>query len=183
LIYKFDVAKGSLTLNQPPFAKASAGAGPRHFTFDRSGKFGYVLDEMGSTVEAFSYDASAGVLHPVQTISSLPKDFTGHNDAAEIVIHPSGRFLYASNRGHDSIAVFAIDPAKGTLTPVEYASTKGNSPRNFEIDPTGTRMVVGNEKSDNMAVFKIDRSSGRLTFTGTTLDLGQPVCIRFIAAK
>jgi 6-phosphogluconolactonase len=183
LVYKFDATKGSLTQNSPPFAKAADGAGPRHFTFDASGKFGYVVDEMGSTVEGFRYDAAAGVLHSVQTISSLPKGFAGHSDAAEILIHPSGKFLYASNRGHDSIAVFAIDRAKGTLTPVEYASTKGNSPRNFEIDPTGTRLVVGNEKSDNMAVFKIDRSSGRLTFTGTTLDLGQPVCIRFMAVK
>src|SRR5580704_9902806 len=103
LVYKFDSAKGSLTLNDPPFAQAAPGAGPRHFAFHPNGKFGYVLDEMGSTVSAFNYDGTGGVLHPLQTISSLPKGFAGHNDAAEIEVHPSGKFLYASNRGHDSI--------------------------------------------------------------------------------
>jgi 6-phosphogluconolactonase len=183
LVYKFDSGKGALTINDPPFAKADAGAGPRHFAFHPNGKFGYRLNEMGSTVSVFSYDAAGGVLQPLQTMSTLPKDFAGHNDAAEIEVHPSGKFLYASNRGHDSIAVFAIDPDKGTLTLVEYVKTKGSSPRNFEIDPTGSFLFVGNEKSDNLVVFKIDPQSGRLTATGKELDIPQPVCMKFVPVE
>jgi len=180
LVYKFDSAKGSLTLNDPPFAQAAAGAGPRHFAFHPNGKFGYVLDEMGSTVSAFSYDGAKGVLHPLQIISSLPKGFTGQNDAAEIEVHPSGKFLYASNRGHDSIAVFAIDQKQGTLTPIEYVPTKGASPRNFAIDPIGKLILAENEKSDNIVVFRIDLQTGRLTPTGKVLDISQPVCVKFV---
>ena len=180
LVYKFDSAKGSLTLNDPPFAKAAPGAGPRHFAFHPNGKFGYVLDEMGSTVSAFSYDDAGGVLHPLQTISSLPKGFAGQNDAAEIEVHPAGKFLYASNRGHDSIAVFAIDQKQGTLTPIEYVPTKGASPRNFAIDPTGELILAENEKSDNVVVFRIDPQTGCLTPTGKVLDISQPVCVKFV---
>jgi 6-phosphogluconolactonase len=180
LVYKFDSAKGSLTLNDPPFAKAAPGAGPRHFAFHPNGKFGYVLDEMGSTVSAFSYDDAGGVLHPLQTISSLPKGFAGQNDAAEIEVHPAGKFLYASNRGHDSIAVFAIDQKQGILTPIEYVPTKGASPRNFAIDPTGELILAENEKSDNVVVFRIDPQTGCLTPTGKVLDISQPVCVKFV---
>jgi 6-phosphogluconolactonase len=176
-IYKFDKTNGSLTPNDPPFVKASPGAGPRHLAFSPLGDFAYVIDEMGSTVSVFSYDR--GELHPVQTISSLPKSFTGHSDAAEIEVHPSGKFLYASNRGYDSIAVFAIDPKKGTLTSVEYPRTKGEGPRNFAIDPTG-KFIVGNEKSDNIVVFSIDQQTGKLTPTGKVFELSQPVCIKFV---
>ncbi|MGA9686094.1 MAG: lactonase family protein, partial [Candidatus Sulfotelmatobacter sp.] len=180
LVYKFESAKGSLTPNDPPFAKAAPGAGPRHFAFHPNGKFGYVINEMGSTVSVFGYDATAGVLHPLQTISTLPPEFIGHNDAAEIAVHPSGRFLYASNRGHDSIAVFAIDRKKGTLTLVEYAPTKGQNPRNFAIDPTGTLIFAANEKSDNIVIFRINAQTGRLTPTGEVLNIAQPVCVRFL---
>lgn len=180
LVYKFDSARGSLTLNDPPFAKAAPGAGPRHFAFHPNGKFGYVLDEMGSTVSAFSYDGAGGILRPLQTISSLPKGFAGQNDAAEIEVHPSGKFLYASNRGHDSIAVFAIDQKQGTLTPIEYVPTKGASPRNFAIDPTGELILAENEKSDNIVLFRIDPQTGRLTPTGKVLDISQPVCVKFV---
>ncbi|MGD0986629.1 MAG: lactonase family protein [Candidatus Sulfotelmatobacter sp.] len=183
LVYKFDATKGSLAPNQPPSVKAEAGAGPRHFTFDPKGDFAYVLDEMGSTVSAFAYNASDGVLSPLQTISTLPKDFTAHNDAAEIEVHPSGKFLYASNRGHDSITVFAIATDKGTLSLIEYVSTKGSSPRYFTIDPTGSLLLAANEKSDNIVAFRIDLQSGRLKPTGAVLDIPQPVCIRFVPAK
>jgi 6-phosphogluconolactonase len=180
LVYKFDSDKGSLTLNDPAFAKAAPGAGPRHFALHPNGKFGYVINEMGSTVSAFSFDAANGILTPLQTISILPKDFTGHNDAAEIQIHPSGKFLYASNRGHDSIAVFAIDSNKGTLTLVEYVPTKGQSPRHFAIDPTGTFVFAENEKSDNIVLFRIDARTGRLKATGKVLEIAQPVCMKFV---
>jgi 6-phosphogluconolactonase len=180
LVYKFDSARGSLTLNDPPFAKAAPGAGPRHFAFHPNGKFGYVLDEMGSMVSAFSYDGAGGILHPLQSISSLPIGFAGQNDAAEIEVHPSGKFLYASNRGHDSIAVFAIDQKQGTLTLIDQVPTKGASPRNFAIDPTGKLILAENEKSDNIVVFRIDPQTGRLTPTGKVLEISQPVCVKFV---
>jgi 6-phosphogluconolactonase len=184
LVYRFDRAKGSLSLNDPQIyttlAKADPGAGPRHFAFNPNGKFGYVVNEIQSTVSVFSYDGSAGVLRRLQTISTYPKDFTAHNDDAEIQVHPSGKFLYASNRGHDSIAVFAIDPDKGTLTLIEYASTKGQTPRSFEIAPGGSLLFAANEKSNNIVVFSIDGKTGRLTPTGKVLDVSEPVCVKFV---
>jgi len=183
LVYKFDKSKGSLKPNNPPFAKLDAGAGPRHFALHPSGKFAYVVSEMACTVTAFSVDLKAGVLHRSQSISTLPDDFKGENDDAEIVVHPSGKFLYASNRGHDSITVFAIDAAKGTLTVVEHASTKGKTPRNFAIDPTGTLLFAENQQSNNIVIFRIDEKTGKLTPTGKVLEVGQPVCIKFLAVE
>ncbi len=184
LVYRFDSAKGSLSLNNPQLyttlAKADPGAGPRHFAFHPNGKFAYVINEMGSTVTVFSYDSSGGVLRRLQTISALPKDFSGHKEAAEIQVHPSGKFLYASNRGHDSIAVFAIDPDKGTLTLIEYAPTKGQTPRSFEIAPGGSLLFAANEKSNNIVVFSIDAKTGRLTSTGKVLEVVEPVCVKFV---
>lgn len=180
LVYRFDSAKGLLIPNGAQFGKADPGAGPRHFALHPNGQYGYVINEMQSTVSVFSFDATAGVLRPLQTISTLPKGFSEHNDDAEIQVHPSGKFLYASNRGHDSIAVFAIDASKGTLTLIEYASTKGKTPRSFEIDPTGTSLFAANEKSDNIVVFRIDLQTGRLTATGQVLEVGEPVCVKFV---
>ena len=180
LVYKFDKGKGSLKPHRPPFAKLDAGAGPRHFALHSSGQFAYVISEMASTVTAFSFASKTGTFNRIQTISALPEDFKGENDDAEIAVHPSGKFLYASNRGHDSITVFAIDPAKGTLTLVEHASTQGKEPRNFAIDPTGTLLFAENQNSNNVVVFRIDQNTGKLTATGKTLDVGQPVCIKFL---
>ena len=178
LVYKFDSKKGSLAGN-PTLAKADPGAGPRHFAFHPDGKLAYVIDEMGSTVSVFRYDGGSGALRPLRTTSTLPGSFTGPNTAAEIQVHPSGKFLYASNRGHDSIAVFAID-TKGRLTPVEYVSTKGQSLRNFEIAPGGSLLLAANEKSDDIVLFHINPETGRLTATGTVLKLAQPVCVKFV---
>jgi len=183
LVYKFDNAKGSLTPNDPPFAKLDAGAGPRHFALSPSGRFAYVVSEMGRSVTVFSDDAASGKLQPLQTISTLPKDFTGRNDDAEIEIHPSGKFLYASNRGHQSVAVYAVDPNKGTLTLVEITPTGGKEPRAFEIDPTGKFLFAANQKSDNIVVFRIDDKTGRLTPTGKVLNVPSPVCVKFLAMK
>ena len=180
LVYKFDAAKGSLTPNDPPFAKVAAGAGPRHFVLHPNGKFAYVVAEMGHTVTVFSNDAANGKLQPVQTVPTLPKDFTGRNDDAEIQIHPSGKFLYASNRGEDTIVVYAIDAAKGTLTQVGSVPTGGKEPRSFELDPTGTLLFAENQKSDNVVVFKIDQKTGKLTSTGKTMDVASPVCLKFL---
>jgi len=183
LVYKFDASKGTLTPNDPPFAKLDPAAGPRHFALHPSGKFGYVISEMHSTVTLFSADLKAGTFHPVQTVSTLPDNFKGPNDDAEVEVHPSGKFLYASNRGHDSIAVFAIDSTKGTLTLVEHTSTQGKTPRNFAIDPTGRLLFAENQESDNIVVFRIDEKTGKLTPTGKILEVGQPVSVKFLALE
>jgi 6-phosphogluconolactonase len=179
-VYKFDGATGTLTPNDPPFAKFAPGAGPRHFVLSPTGKFAYVIAEMQSTVTAFSNDERAGTLHRLQTISTLPKGFAGQNDDAEIEIDPSGKFLYASNRGSDTVTVFAIDPRKGTLTPLESTPTQGKVPRSFEIDQTGKFLFAANQKSDNIVVFRIDPKTGHLTPTGKVLDVGSPVCVKFL---
>ena len=183
LVYKFDGAKGSLTPNDPPFAKVDAGAGPRHFVLRPDGKFAYVIAEMGHTVTVFSNDAASGRLQPLQTVTTLPKDFTGRNDDAEIRVHPSGKFLYASNRGDDSIAIYAINKSKGTLTQVGSVHTGGKEPRSFEIDPTGMLLFAANQKSDNIVVFRIDPKTGSLTPTGKVLEVGSPVCVKFLGVE
>ena len=184
LVYRFDSAKGSLAAGDSKFnttiAKADPGAGPRHLAFHPDGKFVYVIHEMQSAISVFRYDAGTGGLQRLQTVSTLPNNFSGHDDAAEIKIHPSGKFLYASNRGHDSIAIFAIDGNKGTLTSIEYVSTKGASPRNFEIAPSGQLLFAANEKSDNIVLFRINPQTGRLTATGEILKVAQPVCVIFV---
>lgn len=182
-VYKFDKDKGTLAPNNPPFVKLDPGAGPRHFALHPSGTFAYVIAEMGSTVTAFSVDLKAGTLHRLQTVSTLPKDFKGENDDAEIHIHPTGKFLYASNRGHDSITVFAIDPVKGTLTKIDNVPTEGKIPRSFEIDPTGKYLFAENQKSDNIVVFRIDQKTGKLTPTGQKLEVASPVCVKFVGIK
>ncbi|MGA1988975.1 MAG: lactonase family protein [Candidatus Sulfotelmatobacter sp.] len=183
LVYKFDSAKGSLALNDPPFTKLAAGSGPRHFVLRPDGKFAYVVSEMGHSVTAFSNDAAGGRLQVLQTVTTLPKDFTGRNDDAEIAVHPSGKFLYASNRGDDSIAIYTIDQSKGTLALVGIVHTGGKEPRSFEIDPTGVLLFAENQKSDNIVIFRIDQKTGQLTPTGQVLEVGSPVCLKFVAVE
>jgi 6-phosphogluconolactonase len=183
VVYRFDPAKGSLTPNDPSFAKLAPGAGPRHMAFHPNGKFAYVLNEVNSTVTAFAYDSKNGSFSVLQTLSTIPKDFTAHNDTAEIVVHPSGKFLYASNRGRDSIAEFTIDPAKGALTVAGDFSTEGKTPRNFALDPTGKFLLAANQESNNIVVFRIDQSTGALSFTGQVAQVPAPVDIVFVPAK
>lgn len=184
LVYKFDAAKGLLTPNDPPSAKVDPGSGPRHFALHPDGKFAYVVSEMKGTVTVLANDAGKGSLHAVQTISTLPKDFSGAIEDAEIQVHPSGKFLYASNRGDaNSIAVFAVDATKGTLTEVEITPTQGKTPRNFAIDPTGTLLFAENQESNNIVIFRIDAKTGRLTPTGQVLEVGQPVSVKFLKVE
>jgi 6-phosphogluconolactonase len=178
-VYSFDATKGTLSPHEPPSANLVPGAGSRHAAFHPNGRFVYVVNELNSTVTTFSYDQKGGTLRELQTVSSLPEDFTVENFPAEIAVHPGGKFLYASNRGHDSLVVYSIDPKKGTLTPIEYAPTKGKAPRNFEIDPAGRRVFVANQQTDNIVVFRIDAQTGRLTPTGQELKISAPICIRF----
>jgi len=183
LSYRLDPAKGTLTPNAPPFAKVTQGSGPRHFAFHPNGRFAYSLSEMGSLVTVFAYDHTAGSLTDLQTISTLPTEFSGTNNSAEIEVHPNGSFLYASNRGHDSIAVFAIDPRAGTLILVEHVPTQGKMPRNFAIDPTGAYLFVANQNTNNIVLFRIDPKTGRLTPTGDDLKFPSPVCLVFLQAQ
>jgi len=179
-IYRFDAAAGILEPNDPPSISMKPGAGPRHFSFHPSGRFAYVINELDSTVGAYRYDPTAGRLEEIETQTTLPDDFTETNYTAEVVVHPSGRFLYGSNRGHNSLAVFAIDPTTGKLTFVEHTSTGGNWPRNFCIDPTGRFLLAANQKSDNIRVFRIDLHSGKLQSTSHVAEVPKPNCIRFL---
>ncbi|MGA7568748.1 MAG: lactonase family protein [Terriglobales bacterium] len=181
LVYRFDAKNGTLAANDPPYAKLDPGSGPRHIAFHPNGKFVYVVNELGSSITAFSYDAGRGALKKLSTVSTLPKGFVGSNDAAEIHVHPNGRFLFASNRGNDSIAVFAIDRHTGALTPVGHFPVLGKTPRDFDIDPTGRLLFVANQDTNNISVFRIDLRSGRLTATGQELHVPSPVCLKFVA--
>ncbi len=178
-VYRLDAAKGSLTPNDPAAAQVSPGSGPRHFAFHPNGKNAYVINEILSTVTAFSYDAARGVLKEIQTTTTLPAGGAAKNSTAEVQVHPSGRFLYGSNRGHDSIAVFAIKP-DGTLEPIERVSTQGKNPRNFAIDPSGNWLLAANQNTANVVIFRIDASTGRLTPTGQSVKVDWPVCVKFL---
>jgi 6-phosphogluconolactonase len=178
-VYRLDPTKGGLAPNDPPFAKVAPGSGPRHVTFRPDGKFTYVINEMMSTVTTFRYDAGRGSLQELQTLSTLPQGFTGNNSTAEIAVHPNGKFLYASNRGHDSIAIFQIDRANGTLTAAGQVSTQGKTPRSFAIDPTGAYLLAANQDSASVVVFRIDQKTGGLMPIGTVLEIPAPVCITF----
>ena len=179
LIYRFGTS-GSLIPNAPPAAKLEPGAGPRHVAFTPDHKFAYAINELQSSVTAFSYDTRRGVLKPLQTISTLPEGFTGTNTAAEIRVDPEGRFLYASNRGHDSIALFAIDSSTGRLTARGHFPSGGKTPRNFALDPTGSRLLVANQDSGNIVVFRIDPASGRLIGIPEVANIASAVCLIFV---
>jgi 6-phosphogluconolactonase len=188
LVFRFDSETGRLSPPDPPFVKVYPGGGPRHFVFDPSGKFGYQLGEMSGAIDVFSWDPSQGKLNLVQRAQSVPHDFFGGNHSAEIEVHPSGKFLYESNRrtqgenvrGPDTIGVFAINPKDGTLTPVEQTLSGGIMPRNFDIDPPGNFLLVANELTNNIVVFRIDSSSGKLSKTGKEIKVDTPVCLKFV---
>ena len=177
-VYKFDQQTGELEANTPPFVEAPSGSGPRHLAFAPNAKFAYVVNELQSTVSTYSYEAGDGIFQLRQTISTLPSGAAAENTGAEIQVAPSGKFVYVSNRGHDSIAVFAVT-RDGTLTPVQDIPTGGKTPRNFEFDPSGKFLLVGNQDSNEIAVFRVDEITGRLTPTGTKVEVTAPVCLLF----
>lgn len=179
LIYKLDPEKGTLTPNDPAFAEIPAGSGPRHLAFHPSGKYAYVCGEMTSTVHAMTYDAAKGALTVVQTLSTLPEPVKG-NSTAECQVHPNGKFVYVSNRGHNSVAVFHVDEATGKLTAAGHAPTGGKTPRNFGIDPTGTFLVAANQDSNNVVVFKIDPKTGVPGAAIAEVSVPKPVCVKFL---
>jgi 6-phosphogluconolactonase len=180
LVYRLDAPKAALTANDPPFAAVKPGSGPRHLAFHPSGHFIFLINEMGSTVTAFAYGAGGGALKEMQTISTLPEGFTGKSTCAEVQVHPSGKFVYGSNRGHDSIAVFNFDLAHGKLTCVEHQSTQGKVPRHFALDPTGQWLLAENQGSDNMVLFRVDTRTGRLSPSGQVVEVPAPVCAVYV---
>ena len=179
MIFRFDERLGNLIPNEEPSVKLKPGAGPRHLTFHPGGKFAYVINELHATVTVFAYDATRGDLKEVETVATLPADFTDANTSADIHVSPDGGFLYCSNRGHDSIAAFAIDSRTGRLTFVAHEPTRGKTPRNFAIDPTGSFLLVANQNSDNIVTFRRHRKTGRLSATGYVAQAPSPVCLQF----
>ena len=178
-VYLLDAVQARLTPNAPEGAKAKPGAGPRHFSFHPDGKKGYVINELASTITAYLWNESKGLLTEIAAASTLPQDFKGSNYTAEVRVHPSGRFVYGSNRGHDSIAVFTLD-GQGAPKLLQNISTGGEMPRNFTIDKSGKWLLAANQKTGNISVFSIDQKTGRLTDTGKRLELSAPVCLRFL---
>jgi len=182
LIYRYDASKGTLTPGDPPFATVEPGSGPRHVAIHPSGRFAYVTNEIVLTVSAFARDAKSGALKTLQTLSTLPEGVKPQPtySTAELTMHPSGRFLYGSNRGHDSITVYAVDQSSGRLTFVHNEPTGGSTPRSFGIDPSGRWLLAANQRSDSVVVFQIDQASGKLTPTATRISVGAPVCVTFL---
>lgn len=175
MTYNLDAKTGQLTPANPPFTAVTPGSGPRHFTFHPNGKFAYVIQEMGSAVTGFTY--SKGQLNAIQTVSTLPGGYTGRKWSADIHISPDGKFLYGSNRDHESLAIFSIDQKTGKLTFVGHQPVNGKTPRNFAIDPTGNFVLVANQDSDNITIFKRDKQTGKLTATGKEIAVSMPVCL------
>ena len=176
--FRFDKRRGKLIPNEVPWVKAKPGAGPRHLVFHPTGKYAYVINELHATVTGYAQDRN-GNLREVETVPTLPADFTGANTSADIHVSPDGRFLYSSNRGHDSIAAFKINSRNGKLTFIAHESTGGKNPRNFAIDPTGAFLLVANQTSNNIVTFRRDMKTGGLSATGHVAEVPSPVCLKF----
>ena len=183
LIYQLDGKKAVLTPNDPEFGAVAPGSGPRHLAFHPNGKFAFVINEMACTMTAFSWDSKRGALSEIQTISTLPGEVQRGYSTAEVYVHPDGKFVYGSNRGHDSIVVFACDPKTGKLSLVEHQPTQGRTPRHFAIDPKGKFLLAENQDSGSVLVFRIDPKTGKLTATGDKIEIASPVCALFVPAK
>jgi 6-phosphogluconolactonase len=180
LVYRFDAAQGKLTPHAPPFVSVTPGAGPRHMVFRPDGRFAYVINELNSTINVYAYNPNAGALRVVQTVSTLPEYFDGANTTAEIDVHPSGKWVYASNRGHNSVVLFTVDFQKGTLTYVEEQGTGGKTPRHFGIEPSAEHLAIGNQESDTVLVCRIDAGNGRLKPSGVFASVPTPACVKFL---
>lgn len=179
MIYRFDEKIGKLTPAAQPYAQLKAGSGPRHFTFHPRAPFAYVINEMGGSITAFAFNQRTGMLTEKQTVPTLPSDFSGSNTTADIHFHPSGKFLYGSNRGHNSIVAYAVNGNTGELALIGHQSTEGETPRNFAIDPMGKFLLVANQDSDSIITLRIDESTGKLSPTGLKAEVPKPVCIKF----
>ena len=181
MIYVLDAVAGKLTPNpNQPFIKMKPGAGPRQLVMHPNGKLAFLINELNSTMTSYCYDPDKGTLTEIETLSTLPADFKGESTCAEVQVHPSGRFLYGSNRGHDSIVIYGVDPASGGLTLVGHELTRGKIPRNFAVHPSGAFLAAANQESDNVVMFRIDSATGKLTPTGNVVEAGTPICVRFL---
>jgi 6-phosphogluconolactonase len=178
-VFRLDAERGKLVPCDPPFVKARYGAIPRHVAFHPERPFAYVVNEQDSTVNAYHWDAARGALKPFQRVPTTPTTYVGDNMAAEIAILPSGRFLYASNRGHDSIAIYSVDAASGMIEPAGWEPVRGKKPRFFALGPDASRLYAANENSHTIVEFDIDQGSGQLTATGQVVETGSPTCIAF----
>jgi 6-phosphogluconolactonase (cycloisomerase 2 family) len=178
-VYRFDAETGTLRANDPPFVKCRYGAIPRHIAFHAHAPYAYVVNEQDSTVVAYHWNNDRGALEPFQRVPTTPTRYVGDNTGAEIAITPSGRFVYASNRGHDSIAIFAVDASNGTLEPVGWESTQGRKPRFFGPDSDWTHLYAANENSHTIVEFDVDHDCGKLTPTGQIIETGSPACVAF----
>lgn len=181
MIFRFDSHSGKLFSANQPWIQVKPGAGPRHLAFHPNRKHLFVLNELQSTVTSFARDSGDGRLEERQTLSTLPNDFTGTNTGAEIEVSADGRFLYCSNRGHDSIAVFAINARDGSLNSIGHEAAGGRTPRNFAIDPTGKFLLVANQNSNNVVVFRMDQRTGRPSPADQIAEVPTPVCLKFTA--
>lgn len=177
--YRLEAQTARLTPHDPPFVETTPGAGPRHVAFAPDGRFLYAVNELGNTLAVCRFESDTGQIELLQELSTLPIDYRGESFAAEVQAHPTGRWVYASNRGHDSVAVFAVNVETGRLKFIEQASSGGKFPRHFAIDPAGKFLVVANQKSDRLALLRIDPASGRLTAVGEPVSVPQPVCLKF----
>lgn len=182
MIFSINLEKGSLIPAATPYTQLAPGAGPRHLTFHPNGQLVYAINELNSTITAFSYDRADGHLEALQTVSTLPMSYTGNNTCADIHLTPNGRFLYGSNRGHNSIAMFTVDPGTGFVEPIGHEPTDGEVPRNFALDPYGKFLFAANQNSDNIVYFRIDPGNGRLNKVGE-LHIPTPVCVQFAPVK
>jgi 6-phosphogluconolactonase len=180
LVYTLDGKSGRLLPNHPPGVKATYGAGPRHLAFHPNARVLYAANELNSTVTAYRWDGEKGLFAPIQTLSTLPKDFAGVNSVADIHLNAAGKFLYVSNRGHDSLAIFAADEQAGTLEPMGHISSGGQCPRNFALDPSGLFLLAANQNSNNLVIFRIQADTGQLTPTAQSVSIPQPVCVKII---
>ena len=178
--YRLDLTAGKLVPNDLPYAAVKAGAGPRHFDFHPSRRYAYVINELDSTITGFTYDEASGTLNEIQTVSTLPDDFQGTNYTADVHVHPSGKFLYGSNRGHDSIAIYDVDETTGRLSSAGHEPTQGEAPRNFGIDPSGTFLLAANQASNTIVTFRINQQTGDLNPTGQITEVPAPVCLKFL---
>jgi 6-phosphogluconolactonase len=179
-VYEVDAERGKLAPSGRPAGESPPGHGPRHLAFHPNGRFVHVINELIGSITTFAFDAATGELTPLQTISTLPDGFAGENISAEVVVHGSGRLVYGSNRGHDSIAIFACDPETGLLTARGHESTRGQHPRHFDLDPSGRFLYVANQDTDNVVVFRVDAESGALSATGHEVRVGSPSCVLFL---
>lgn len=183
MIYRYHENNGKLTAHTQAFAPFAPGAGPRHFAFHPSGRFVYVVNELSNTVTAFLYEAAEGRLTEIQTIGTLPEGYEEENTTAEIRVHPSGKYVYASNRGHDSIAAFAVDQNTGQLISLGQTPTGGKTPRNFNVSPDGKYLIAANQQSDTVAAFRIHETTGMPEATGSMAEVFAPVCVVFFPAN